>query len=295
MIMPKTLFEEVEYKLPNVAKVPLYSLFRYPGGKSRWYFYVKQWVLQTQPSTFVEPFAGGAYAGLAVAVEEWAHRIVEDIVLVELDSNVSAVWKTIFSDEVEWLLDRIRSFEMSRSAAEEAIAAKEESVRARAFAMIVHNRVSRGGITAPGAGWVKKGENGQGLSSRWYAKTLVERIETIAKARERITFISGDAFDVLPSYCDSDTALFLDPPYPKAGGRLYKHSDINHERLFQIASETNGPVLLTYDNSDHVQALVDQYEFESEELTVSTTHHTRKTELIIGEDLNWLRSMNPSI
>lgn len=293
--MPKTLFDDTEYKLPNVAKVPLYSPFRYPGGKSRWYFYIKQWILSTQPSVFVEPFAGGAHAGLAVAVEPWAHTIVDEVILVEVDENVSAVWKTVFSDEVDWLLDRIQSFEMSRTAAEEAIEAKDQSVRDRAFAMIVHNRVSRGGITAPGAGWVKKGENGKGLNSRWYAKTLVQRIQKIAEVRSRVTFVDGDAFDVLPDHLGPQDALFIDPPYPKAGGRLYEHSDVNHEKIFQHAESADGTALLTYDNSEHVHALVDAYGFDSEELIVSTTHHTRKTELLIGKDLAWLRSMDPSL
>jgi len=293
--MPKTLFEDVEYKLPNVATVPLYSPFRYPGGKSRWYFYIKQWILSTQPSLFVEPFAGGAHAGLAVAIEPWAQDIVDNVVLVELDANVSAVWQTIFSNEVDWLLDRIQSFEMSHAAAKEAIEAKDQSVRERAFAMIIHNRVSRGGITAPGAGWVKKGENGKGLHSRWYTQTLVQRIQKIAAVRDRVTFIEGNAFDVLPNYLGQQAALFIAPPYPKAGGRLYEHSDVDHEEIFRHAASAEGTALLTYDNSEHVHALVDAYGFDSEELIVSTTHHTRKTELLISKDLTWLRSMDPAM
>jgi len=292
--MPKTLFEDTDFHLPNVAKVSIYSPFRYPGGKSRWYFYVKQWVLSTQPEVFVEPFAGGAHAGLTVAVEEWAKNIVDKIVLVELDENVSAVWKTIFVGDVEWLIRRIGEFEMSRDAAEEAIELQSRSTRDRAFAMIVHNRVSRGGVTAPGAGWLKKGENGQGLDSRWYPSTLINRIETLSQVRDRVEFIQGSAFDVIPNYLDKDTAFFIDPPYPKAGGRLYDHSDVNHDQIFELASKAQGPVLLTYDDSEEVEALVKEYGFEAEELIVSTTHHRKKTELLIGDDLDWLYSMDLS-
>jgi DNA adenine methylase len=289
---PKTLFEDTEFTLPNVAKVDIYSPFRYPGGKSRWYFYVKQWVLSTRPEVFVEPFAGGAHAGLTVAVEGWAHDIVDEVVLVELDKNVAALWETIFEGDVEWLLRRIQEFEMSYEAAEEAIERSERSLRDKAFAMIVHNRVSRGGVTAPGAGWLKKGENGQGLNSRWYPSTLIDRIETIAEVRDRVKFIRGDAFEVVPQYQNEESALFIDPPYPKAGGRLYEHSDVDHDEVFAQARESNGPVLLTYDDSDEVEGLVDKYDFEAEELVVSTTHHRKKTELLIGDDLSWLRSMS---
>jgi len=286
--MPKTLFGDLHLELPNVATVPQYSPFRYPGGKSRWHPFVKHWMLNVNPNVFIEPFAGGAHAGLEVGIE----GLAEKVVLVEIDDNVAAVWKTILSDDVEWLTERIHDFEMSRENAEEMLARKDISTRDRAFAMIVHNRVSRGGITAPGAGWLKKGENGQGLSSRWYPETLVERIEQIAKASDRIEFIHGDGLGVASRYRSiENAAFFIDPPYPKAGGRLYHHSDVDHEAIFDFATSVKGRVLLTYDNSDEVKTLVEKLGMESEGLGVSTTHHTEKKELLIGNDLTWLQNV----
>lgn len=286
--MPMTLLGERPYRLPNVAAVPQYSPFRYPGGKSRWYRIVKQWVLQTRPSVFVEPFAGGAHAGLAVAIEELA----DEVVLVELDPNVAAVWETITDGEADWLAERIASFEMSRAAAEEAIARSEASVRDRAFAMIVHNRVSRGGVTAPGAGWLKRGENGAGLTSRWYPDTLARRIRAIAAATGRITFVHGDGLAVMADRLrDPDACFFIDPPYPKAGGRLYKHADVDHAALFDLAAAARGSVLMTYDDSDAVKALVAEHNLDAEPLIVSTAHHRQKMELLIGDDLSWLAGL----
>lgn len=286
--MPNTLFGEPDLRLPNVATVPQYSPFRYPGGKSRWYNFVKHWVLSTRPDTFIEPFAGGAHAGLAVAIEGLADRVL----LVELDDNVAAVWKTILSDDADWLIRRIANFDLTRANAEEMIEQKDRSVRDRAFAMIVHNRVSRGGITAPGAGWVKRGENGQGISSRWYPDTLVERIERIAAAAHRVEFVHGDGFEVARNHIDDrGAALFIDPPYPKAGGRLYEHSDVDHREIFSIAASASGTVLMTYDDSDEVEKLVRKFEMEAHELIVSTTHHREKKELLIGNDLSWIESL----
>jgi len=286
--MPKTLFGDLNLELPNVATVPQYSPFRYPGGKSRWYPFVKHWMRSVKPEVFVEPFAGGSHAGLAVGVEGLADKVI----LVEIDDNVAAVWKTILGDDVEWLMRRISNFEMSRENAEEMLERKDLSTRDRAFAMIVHNRVSRGGITAPGAGWIKEGENGQGLSSRWYAQTLVSRIEQIAKASDRIHFIHGDGLGVANRYCShEEAAFFIDPPYPKAGGRLYEHSDVDHEAIFDFSTTVKGDVLLTYDNSDEVRSLVEDFEMQSEGLSVSTTHHKEKKELLIGRDLWWLNNV----
>jgi len=53
-------------------------------------------------------------------------------------------------------------------------------------------------------------------------------------------------------------------------------------------------VLLTYDDSDEVRDLVKAFGFDAEPLVVSTTHHRKKTELLIGENLDWLRSMDVS-
>jgi DNA adenine methylase len=283
-----TLLGERHHRLPNVASVPQYSPFRYPGGKSRWYPLITRWVRHAQPSVFVEPFAGGAHAGLAVAIE----GLADEVVLVELDDNVAAVWETITGGEADWLAERIAGFEMSRAAAEEAIARAGNSVRDRAFAMIVHNRVSRGGVTAPGAGWLKRGENGNGLTSRWYPDTLVARIRAIAEAAERITFVHGDGMTVLEEYVDDEGAcLFIDPPYPKAGGRLYEHSEVDHAALFALAASACGSVLMTYDDSEEVKALVNEHDLDAEPLVVSTTHHRQKTELLIGGDLSWLAGL----
>jgi len=282
--MPNTLFGKRHHELPNVATVPQYSPFRYPGGKSRWYKFVKRWVLHERPDVLVEPFAGGSHAGLAIAIEELAEKVV----LVELDENVAAVWETIINGDVEWLINRIERFDMSREAAEEVIDRSDRSVRDRALAMIIHNRVSRGGVTAPGAGWVKKGENGQGLDSRWYPDTLVDRISRIADAADRIEFIHGDGMTVMDAYLEeSGIGFFVDPPYPKAGDRLYEHSDVNHREIFRMAA-ASGSVFLTYDDSDEIERLVTEFGLEAEYLMVSTTHHREKKELLIGDDLTWL-------
>jgi DNA adenine methylase len=219
--------------------------------------------------------------------------LADDVVLVELDENVAAVWKTIIHGQADWLIDRIARFEMSREAAEEAISRSDRSVRDQAFAMIVHNRVSRGGITAPGAGWLKKGENGNGLSSRWYPETLIQRIREIAGAKERLEFIQGDGMEVMERYLTKEEAcLFIDPPYPKAGGRLYEHSDVDHREIFRLAASASGSVLLTYDDSDEIEGLVDEFSLEAEYLIVSTTHHRKKRELLVGNDLTWLAGLS---
>src|SRR5690348_15168944 len=91
--------------LVNVAQIPQRSPFRYPGGKTWLVPHVRTWLksLPTKPSMFVEPFAGGGIVSLTVAFEDLADRVL----MVELDHNVAALWKTILSDDNQWLAEQI--------------------------------------------------------------------------------------------------------------------------------------------------------------------------------------------
>ena len=146
------------------------------------------------------------------------------------------------------------------------------------FRTIVKNRVNRGGILAPGAGVQKSGENGKGLKSRWYPATLQKRIEGIQRASPKMTFIEDDGVEVLSYYVNNgapDSVYFIDPPYTvsgkRAGSRLYKHSEIDHERLFHIASHLEGDFLMTYDNCPEVQRLATKHQFDTLPIAMKNT------------------------
>ncbi len=164
------------------------------------------------------------------------------------------------------------------------------SQRERAFAVIIRNRVQRGGIMAEGAGLVKSGENGRGLNSRWYPETLARRIQEIAGLRERFSFIEGDAFEVIRRYADDENAaFFLDPPYTIASKRLYSHWQVDHRNLFGLLATLRGDVLMTYDHTREISALADEFNFVTQPITMKNTHHAKMTELLISKDLSWLK------
>lgn len=275
-------------KIVNVASVPMRSPFRYPGGKTWLVPRVRQWLqrLQRKPSVFVEPFAGGGIIGLTVAMEGLAERVV----LVERDPNVAAVWQVILQGDAEALVHRIVTFRMSRDRVVAELSRESDSVDQRAFQTILRNRVQRGGIMAPGASLVKNGEKGRGLVSRWYPETLARRIRNIAEHRNRIEFIEGDAFEIMPRFLNRATAaFFVDPPYTaggkSAGSRLYLHNTIDHARLFQMMSRAEGCGMLTYDDAPEPRALADRYGFVVEEVPMTNTHHATMIELVITNTL----------
>ena len=287
-----SLWEESQ-KVVNVASVPQRSPFRYPGGKTWLVPRIRQWLtaFSQRPKLFVEPFAGGAIIGLTVAFEDLADKVI----LVELDEQVASVWQTIIDAQngAEWLAKRIVSVDLTAEKANNILKTAPKSQMDLAFKTIVQNRVSHGGILAHGAGLLKNGENGKGVLSRWYPETLKRRILEIAKVKDSIKFIFGDGFEVITKFSDSPNAVFfIDPPYTaskkKAGRRLYKHHNLDHEKLFEQMSKVKGDFLITYDDAEEVRSLAARYRFETRLVNMTGTHNAKRSELLIGRNLGWL-------
>lgn len=239
---------------------------------------------------FVEPFAGGGIVGLTVAFEELAAHVT----LVERDADVTAVWHTMLSDSASAFAQAITAFDLTTETVNAALALPPSTLTHLAFQTILRNRVNRGGILAPGVGRIKHGENGRGLRSRWYPETLARRIRAIAAIRERMAFVEGDGMAIMHTYVPHRNAVFfIDPPYTaagkRAGSRLYRHSDLDHEGLFALAATLTGDFLITYDDTQEVHTLACHHGFDVQAVAMKNTHHAAMTELLIGHDLAWIR------
>lgn len=272
----------------NVASVRHRSPFRYPGGKTWLVPYVRQWVrsLTRCPFEFAEPFAGGGIVGLSMLFDGLAQKLT----LVEIDRDVASVWKTILSVQGERLATEIISFRLSEQSVRSCLSTTPKNQFERAFQTIVRNRVQRGGILAPGASLMKQGENGRGISSRWYPETLARRIQAIFENRHRIRFRHEDGIQFIHGNSRrQELAFFIDPPYTVAGRRLYVHSEIDHERLFKEVSKLKGDFLMTYDDAPPIRALASQFRFDMQPIPMKNTHHVIMSELLIGRDLGWAR------
>jgi DNA adenine methylase len=276
----------------NVASVPQRSPFRYPGGKTWLIPRIRQWIrsIDTKPELLVEPFVGGGIVSLT-AVQE---NLVEKALMIELDVSVASVWKTILSDDVMWLSERIVKFNISQESVIDELSRTPESTRERAFQTILKNRTIHGGIMAPGSGLIKNGENGKGIRSRWYPDTLSKRIMEISRFKDRIQFLEGDGMDYFKDHEDNPRVIyFIDPPYTaggkKAGSRLYTHCNLDHEALFRLTEPLSGSFLMTYDNAVEVAEMALHHGFDIEPIAMTNTHHAEMKELLIGRDLSWAR------
>lgn len=275
----------------NVASVPQRSPFRYPGGKTWLIPTVREWLKQKRKSVseLIEPFAGGGIVSLTAAFE----LLADHITMVEMDEEIAAVWKVIFSDENKWLADKILSYNLTIDNVKSELDKPDKKLRDIAFCTILKNRIFHGGILAKGSGMIKNGENGKGIASRWYPKTLRDRIVAISYIKNKISFITGDAFKMLEKNIDNDKAyFFIDPPYTVAGKRLYTHFDIDHERLFALTAQIKGKFMLTYDDTTEIRQLADKYGLDYRTIPMKTTHHLQKNEIIISDNFLWWAESN---
>jgi|SRR5579884_869106 len=290
-VVQYSLFDDTKTEpIVNVASVPQRSPFRYPGGKTWLVPRLRRWLLSlpAKPAEFIEPFAGGGIISLTVAFE----NLAEHVTMVELDADVAAVWQTILGGDAPWLADRVIRFPFTPEAVAAELAHPSSCLRERAFQTLLKNRTHHGGILAPGSGRIKHGENGKGLSSRWYPQTLRSRILNIERVAHKIGFVQGDGLQVLKDYaCQLGAVFFIDPPYTaagkKAGARLYTHNELDHEELFRTAETLAGDFLMTYDNAEGVSRLAERHGFTTLAIPMKNTHHAKLTELLIGRNLNW--------
>ena len=272
----------------NVASVPHRSPFRYPGGKTWLVPRIREWlrVLNPRPRELAEPFAGGGIVALSALFE----NLVQKVVLVEKDADVAAVWNVIVYGDCKRLAREILTFDLNTESVKALLSSEPKTEFELAFATLVRNRVQHGGILAPGASMLNKGENGKGIRSRWYPNTLRKRIEAIGHTRHDMAFVQADGVEFIKyNAYRGDTAFFIDPPYTVAGRRLYTHSEINHRELFATAKTIQGDFLMTYDNSDEIRDLAREFGFTTAVIPMKNTHHELMNELLIGKDLSWLR------
>ena len=267
----------------NVAQVPQRSPLRYPGGKTWLIPHVRAWLRHVQPTLLVEPFCGGGIVSLTAVME----NRVERCVMLDLDPDVAAFWHAVLR-EGEALAQRIEAFEPTRERVEALTREVPGSILDHGFRTLVLNRTRRSGILAPGAALIRKGENGQGLGSRWYPDTLARRIRAIQPYAERIAFAQGDALTLLPALLHGwgqRAALFVDPPYTaggkRAGQRLYTHHELDHERLFDLLACGRGSFLLTYDAAPAIEHLVIHHGFHAVRVAMKNAHHAHLPELVI--------------
>ena len=287
MSMSAPAFPASRIPVVNVAQVPQRSPLRYPGGKTWLVPHIHEWLRDADPALLVEPFAGGGIVTLTAVMEGWVPKAA----MIEIDHDVAAFWQVALAKGGD-LAKEVRRFEPTREKLREIEATPPLSLEEHGFRTLVLNRTRHGGILAPGASFLRRGENGKGVLSRWYPETLAARLEAIEAVADRIMFQEKDAMKVLPPLLHewgARAAVFLDPPYTakdgkRAGARLYTHSEIDHAALFAMLADCGADFLMTYDAAPEIIALVHRHGFHAVRLSMTNRHRNPLPELVVTRD-----------
>lgn len=138
----------------TARKKSLLSPFRYPGGKTWLRPLIRLW-LRDKVTTLIEVFGGSAVVSLTAVNEGLAKRAV----VTEKDPRVAAVWTAMLNGESQWLCKQIKQFQPKRKNVERELRKRPRTLRRIAWLTLLQNRVSHGGLIAPGAGIIAKGRD----------------------------------------------------------------------------------------------------------------------------------------
>ena len=280
---------KISVTVPNNYSVTCLSPLQYPGGKVWLMPHIRQWLLITRPKVLIEPFAGGAIVSLASVME----RLVPHAILIELDKDVAAFWRTLLMDP-EWLAKKIVEFKPSYKRIKKIVESNPSCLRDHGFRTLIHNRAAYGGNIFNGS--YKKSS----LFKKWYSMSWWKQIIGVGRIVPLLSFHEGNCLQLLPDLLKmhKDAAVFVDPPYSASGGKqagkeLYRHSSVDHAAIFELLANSNANFLMTYDTADEIIDLVRRYEFKAVHVSMKSGTNKWRQELIItrnsmfeNEDMN---------
>lgn len=274
--------------LPKSPRRIHFSPLRYPGGKSVLVELIARTIKANniQSVSYVEPFAGGAGAALGLLLTEQ----VSDILINDLDRSVYNFWISILY-ESERFIHNVFSIDLTI----EEWKRQKEIYRTSTdsfdcgFAAFFLNRTNRSGIfnAGPIGGMAQEGD--WKLDARFNRKALAERIELIARYRDRIRVANDEGRILIKKYSQQkNTLLFVDPPYYEKGSSLYLNAYCSDDHI-ELGSVLNSlsatKWILTYDNVPPIRRI---YQERKNQFDVSLHYqaHARKmgSEVIVFSD-----------
>jgi DNA adenine methylase len=241
----------------TTSRVPARYLspLRYPGGKGRLSGYVARVICaERRPiERYVEPFAGGAGAGLRLLVDEY----VDEIVINDLNPGIAAFWRALFGSP-DALLEKLAACEVTIAEwhrQREAYLAERVDDVALGFAFFFLNRTNRSGIpdARPIGGYAQTGT--WKIDARFNKKGLGRRIAALSRYGSRVTVCEVDGGRLIEDLQkEPGTFIYADPPYLDKGDDLYLDtmSWEDHQRLARSLT-AGGRWLLTYDADPRVR------------------------------------------
>lgn len=199
------------------------SPLRYPGGKGKIVNYLKLLLNHNNliGCTYVEPYAGGAGAALALLYDEY----VSEIRINDVDPGVFAFWSSILEETDQFcqlISDTPVTIETWQSQRQRLKRGEGDRLEL-GFATFFLNRTNRSGIINGGVIGGKAQSGNWKLDARYNKRRLIERIEKVARYKDKIEVSNMDAhvWICMSAYGNGSTFVYLDPPYYAKGSKLY--------------------------------------------------------------------------
>lgn len=235
------------------------SPLRYPGGKSALAGLFGDLIagLGLKNATYIEPYAGGAGAGIALLRE----GIVKRLVINDIDPAVAAFWRTVVERNGE-LLDRVNSVPLT---VEEWRCQRDIYRRGcgpdidLGFAFFYLNRTNRSGVLNAGVIGGQDQSGNYKIDARFNRATLTERLANLGALGHQIEVSERDGRSVIKAHAsDPSVFMYIDPPYVAAGSRLYLNAfdRRDHEALANSVDQIESAHwLMTYDIAPLTESL----------------------------------------
>lgn len=236
-----------------------FSPLRYPGGKTCLFPFLGNVIKENklESVTYVEPFAGGAGAALALLYLEKVDRIV----INDFDKAIYSFWKSAIFDS-ERFIKKIFNVPVNVNEWRKQKAININDVSScfdLGFSTFYLNRTNISGVldARPIGGLNQKGK--WKIDARFNKVTLAERVRQLSEYKNRITVLNEDGLKLIDDYLNrKNVFMYLDPPYFDKGATLYlNHYQVDdHEALAKKLNENPESFwVLTYDDKPEIKSL----------------------------------------
>lgn len=267
-----------------------YSPLRYPGGKSKFYDYIRE-ILKCNNligETYIEPFAGGA--GLAIKL--LLNNDVKRIVINDFDPAIYSFWHSILykTDDFCGLIDSTPiTLDEWKNQRNTYMDNSDYTSLKLGFATFYLNRTNVSGVIKGGVIGGQEQTGTYKMDARFNKENLIKKIKKISGYRDQIVLLNQDAKELLqPQRLRKYYKSFinLDPPYVKKGTQLYKNAFIekDHRDLCKLISECNRKWVVTYDICPLVAELYKKYRSSYLDVTYSIQISKKAQEYVFFSD-----------
>ncbi len=219
--------------MSNFVQLGLPAPLPYPGGKTR----LVHDIIDLLPphKTYVEPFIGGGSVF-------WAKEPAKVNVVADMDPQVIAFYRDFscrrllpcIANNPPTMTNRRKFIQRHRDGSTnqcDILMARTLSFNAGA------------GYKSGPSHIVKKKVGGK----------IVNHCSEFEERLAKTKVIEGDFRSVMKKYNSPSTVVFLDPPYPKVGDRLYKVHGVTAAEVCATARRSKSKVLITYPDTKEVR------------------------------------------